>query len=209
MSRSVIWFAKTKLTWRLDFQTTPTFSVSFFFIIRRWRKRERAKARIEPTAHWWIQDFSEEGAPNEKHEYERSREGRQPCVARLKTSWGSGFLKIRRFFLSRNGHFWLLLINTSLAEVKRCLTNHVGLYRSLLCGWRSTRWRCRWSTRWSSVSRGVHSSRGFSVEPRRWYIFVRLSPPLQRLEERQLPRGPSFGRRCAHFESPTQACLDV
>ena len=32
-------------------------------------------------------------------------------------------------------------MNTSLAEVKRCFTNHVRLYRSLLCGWRSTRWR--------------------------------------------------------------------
>ena len=38
-------------------------------------------------------------------------------------------------------------------------------------------------------------------------MFVRPSPPLQRLEERQLPRGPSFGRRCAHFESPTPCRL--
>ena len=109
-----------------------------------------------------------EGAPNGKQEFERSREARQPCVARLKTSWGSwGRCKPpsgvwgsapenfenQAFFLSRNGHFWLLSMNTSLAEVKRCFTNHVERYRSLLCGWRSTR-RCRWSTRWS-LSRSV------------------------------------------------------
>ena len=119
---------------------------------------------VNQRCHWRIQDFSEEGAPNGKYEFERSREARQPCVARLKTSWGSGGrckppsgvwgsapenFENQAFFLSRNGHFWLLSMNTSLAEVKRCFTNHVGLYRSLLCGWRSTRWRCRSSTRWS------------------------------------------------------------
>ena len=50
-------------------------------------------AAINPSQisiHWRIQDFSEEGAPNGKHEYERSREARQLCTAWLKTSWGSG-----------------------------------------------------------------------------------------------------------------------
>ena len=55
-----------------------------------------------------------------KHEYERSRGAKQPCVARLKTSWGSGGrckppigvwgsapenFENQAFFLSRNGHF--------------------------------------------------------------------------------------------------------
>ena len=80
------------------------------------------------------------------------------------------------FFLSRNGHFWLLSINTSLAEVKRCFTNHVGLYRSLLCGWRSTRWRCRWSTRWSSSKSGRSVRQGFQCWTRR-VVHLRQAQP--------------------------------
>ena len=54
----------------------------------------------------------------------RSREARRPCIARLKTSWGCGGrckppsgvwgsapenFENQTFFLSQNGHFWLLL----------------------------------------------------------------------------------------------------
>ena len=55
----------------------------------------RTRDRVAPhsvVVHWRIQDFSEEGAPNGKQEYEikglTKRDGRAP--ARLKTSWGSG-----------------------------------------------------------------------------------------------------------------------
>ena len=57
----------------------------------RWANQSfAAPLRSKKDFHWRIQDFSEEGAPNGKQEYERSREARRPCIARLMTSWGSG-----------------------------------------------------------------------------------------------------------------------
>ena len=179
---------------RIAIQRIPQFSAVLYLPLV-------IKSIIEISNHHWrIQDFSEEGAPNGKHEFERSRKARQAVrthVARLKTSWGSGgrckpppppqrglgqrprkFWKSGVFSLTK----WPFL--TSFNEHESCRSETM-FYQSRRALPISSLRLAKHSVEMSLVntvklnlSRSVQWPRfrqGFSVEPRRWYIFVRLS----------------------------------